>query len=66
MGWSGYEPRFYVAARVDAHGGEAQQHGERLYEEMVAAIDQAITAIVCDPKYAEIGPFYDSATGIKP
>jgi hypothetical protein len=66
VGWSGYEPRFHVAARVDAHGGEDQDRGERLYAEFVAAIDQAIAAIAGDPKYAEIHPFYDSLDGTLP
>ncbi|HXC83858.1 MAG TPA: hypothetical protein VNV62_18575 [Trebonia sp.] len=58
MGWSGYEPRFYVACRVDAHGGERQERGERLYEQFVTEIDEAIKAIVAKPEYAEINPYY--------
>lgn len=31
MGWSGY--RLVIHVRVDAHGGEREERGERLYQE---------------------------------
>lgn len=38
MGWSGYQLR--IGVRVDAHGGEREERGERLYAEFLAALEQ--------------------------
>jgi hypothetical protein len=45
MGWSGYTLRISVS--VDAHAGEKEERGEKLYSELVADL-----AKICeDPKY---------------
>lgn len=36
MGWSGYQVR--IGIRVDAHGGEKEQRGERLHEQFIAEL----------------------------
>jgi hypothetical protein len=38
MGWSGYELR--VGVSVDAHGGEREERGEKLYEEFKAELEK--------------------------
>lgn len=56
MGWSGHTPLGRHAGldvRVDAHGGEREERGERLYEEFIAELDAAIAAVVRNPKYAD-------------
>jgi phage gpG-like protein len=58
MGWSGYEPRFYVACRMYARGGKRQKQGERLYEQFVTEIDEVIKVIIAKPEYAQINPYY--------
>jgi hypothetical protein len=57
MGWSGYCPKWAVSFRVDAHGGDKEERGEKLFEECTERISKAIEEIVSDPKYAEIDPF---------
>ncbi len=41
MGWSGYLLRISVS--VDAHGGEKEERGEKLYEEFQAALEKLCT-----------------------
>jgi hypothetical protein len=50
MGWSGY--RLTISVLVDAHGGQAEERGEKLYEEFLADLQK----LCDDPKYAEISP----------
>lgn len=52
MGWSGYNPRFQIMARVDAHGGEREEKGEELYAKFVSEVDSAIVSIILKPDYA--------------
>lgn len=45
MGWSGYQLR--ISVRVDAHGGEREERGERLYQELMKELGK-----VCeDPRF---------------
>jgi hypothetical protein len=53
MGWSGYHPHLGMSIRVDAHGGEREERGERLYQEFMCALDDAIIAVVRNPKFAD-------------
>jgi hypothetical protein len=45
MGWSGYPLRINV--RVDAHGGEREERGERLYAEFV----EELRKVCDDPRF---------------
>lgn len=38
MGWSGYQLR--IGVRVDAHGGEREERGERLYQEFLKELEK--------------------------
>lgn len=56
MGWSGYNPLGLYAGLevlVDAHGGEREERGERLFREFCTDLQAAITKVVRDPKYAQ-------------
>ena len=50
MGWSGY--RIVLHFRVDAHGGDKEERGEKLYAEFMAQLEKMCE----DPRYAEINP----------
>jgi hypothetical protein len=45
MGWSGYD--IVIRVRVDAHGGEKEERGEKLYREFTAEL----TKLCESPKY---------------
>ena len=38
MGWSGYP--LHISIRVDAHGGEREERGERLHKEFLAELQK--------------------------
>ena len=38
MGWSGYQLR--IGVRVDAHAGEREERGERLYREFLEELEK--------------------------
>lgn len=45
MGWSGYQLR--ISVRVDAHGGEREERGERKYAEFMKRLEE----LCADPEF---------------
>jgi hypothetical protein len=53
MGWSGYCVNLDVTVSVDAHAGEREERGERLYEELVTRLRAACKGVLDDPKWEQ-------------
>lgn len=53
MGWSGYTVCLDITVSVDAHAGEREERGERLYAELVKRARTALREILSDPKWEQ-------------
>lgn len=53
VGWSGYTVGLNVSVSVDAHGGEREERGERLSQELTERLKAARAEILADPKWEE-------------
>jgi hypothetical protein len=52
VGWSGYQLR--ISVQVDAHGGDKEERGEKLYAEFIAELEKLCN----DPRFAEINVMF--------
>jgi hypothetical protein len=56
MGFSGYVIGPLVSITVDAHGGDREERGEMLHEELSARLLKAVEDIIAEDRYREIRP----------